>query len=89
MDSGSGRGRPPGREPVTDGPQPGEVVHIAGQGGHFGHRHLGVESREAVPRALLTREHPHALGMQAQQARGEMSYVCVCLGCRGYVCVLC
>ena len=27
-----------GREPVPDGPQPREVVHIAGQRGHFGHR---------------------------------------------------
>lgn len=60
-------------------------MHIAGQGGHFGHGHLGVERGEAVARALLTREHPHALGMQAQKSRGEMSYVCVRAGDCVYV----
>lgn len=70
-------------------------MHIAGQGRHFGHRHLGVKRGEAVTRALLTREHPHALGMQAQKSRGEMSYVgvvhvvCFYVVYVAYVCFLC
>ena len=67
-----GQLRPVGREPVTDVPQPREVVDVAGQRGHFGHRHLGVARGEAVARALLAGEQPHALGVQPQQARGEL-----------------
>lgn len=71
-DLGIGQLRPMGREPVPDVAQPCEVMHIAGQRGHFGHRHLGVERGEAVTRALLAGEQLHALGVQPQQACREL-----------------
>lgn len=65
-------------------------MHIAGQGGHFRHGHLGVARGEAVARVPLAREHPHPLGVEAQESRGELSYVygyvCICVCVCIYVC---
>lgn len=70
---GSGR-RAPAREAVADGAESGEVVHVAGQRRHLGHRHLGVQRGEAVAGALLTLEYLHALGVQAQQTGRQLVY---------------
>ncbi len=47
-------------------------MHVAGERGHFGHRHLGVQRGEAVACAALAGEHLHALGVQPQQTSGEL-----------------
>lgn len=57
---------------VADGAQPRQVVHIAGERGHFRHRHLGVQSGEAVAGPLLAGEHLHPLGVQTQQTRRQL-----------------
>lgn len=61
-----------GREPVSDGPEPFEIMYVTGQRGHFGHGDLGVQRGEAVTCALFARDHLHPFSMQPQQTRGQL-----------------
>lgn len=47
-------------------------MHVTGQCGHLGHRDLGVECGEALACVLFARDHLHSLGVQPQQACGQL-----------------
>jgi hypothetical protein len=59
------------RQQVADRPQAIEIVHVLGEGRDGTDRNAGMGRREAVGQVPLPCGQVHALGVQAQERRGE------------------